>query len=84
MAIISKQACLLSAVIYLNVLLLVAFLYSVEGGELFDRVVNAGHLSETITKLLFFQMVCGIKVKSSIVYDKIIVKNFEMLITHIV
>lgn len=33
----------------------------VEGGELFDRVVSAGHLSEEIAKLLFYQMVCGIK-----------------------
>lgn len=33
----------------------------VEGGELFDRVARAGHLSESITKLLFYQMVCGVK-----------------------
>uniref|UniRef100_T1IRU8 Serine/threonine-protein kinase Chk2 n=1 Tax=Strigamia maritima TaxID=126957 RepID=T1IRU8_STRMM len=33
----------------------------VEGGELFDRVVNNGQLSEDDAKLLFYQMVCAVK-----------------------
>jgi serine/threonine-protein kinase Chk2 len=33
----------------------------VDGGELFDRVVSAGHLSESTAKLLFYQMVLGVK-----------------------
>jgi len=35
----------------------------VEGGELFDRVVASGHLKESTSKLLFYQMVAGIKVR---------------------
>lgn len=33
----------------------------VEGGELFDRVVNSGQLDEPIAKLFFYQMVCAVK-----------------------
>jgi len=36
--------------------------YRVEGGELFDRVVASGHLKESTSKLLFYQMVAGVKV----------------------
>jgi len=36
--------------------------YRVEGGELFDRVIASGHLSESAAKLLFYQMVAGVKV----------------------
>jgi hypothetical protein len=37
--------------------------FSVEGGELFDRVIAAGRLSEPVSKLLFYQMVLGVKVR---------------------
>ncbi|XP_064612778.1 serine/threonine-protein kinase Chk2-like isoform X2 [Liolophura sinensis] len=33
----------------------------VEGGELFDRVINAGKIEEPVSKLLFYQMVCAVK-----------------------
>ena len=33
-----------------------------EGGELFDRVIASGHLKESTAKLLFYQMVAGVKV----------------------
>ena len=36
--------------------------YRVEGGELFDRVIASGHLKESTSKLLFYQMVTGVKV----------------------
>ena len=36
--------------------------YRVEGGELFDRVVSLGLLEEPLAKLLFYQMVLGVKV----------------------
>ena len=39
------------------------FLCRVEGGELFDRVVSLGSLQEDIAKVLFYQMVLGVKVK---------------------
>jgi hypothetical protein len=35
---------------------------SVEGGELFDKVVELGQYDEKTAKLLFFQMVQAIKV----------------------
>ena len=38
--------------------------FSVEGGELFDRVVNIGQFEEPTAKLLFYQMVVAIKVNN--------------------
>ena len=35
---------------------------SVEGGELFDRIVNVGKFSEDTAKLLFYQMLLAVKV----------------------
>ncbi|TPP66687.1 Mitogen-activated protein kinase [Fasciola gigantica] len=35
----------------------------VEGGELFDRIIRLGHLSETDSKFLFLQMVYAVKVR---------------------
>ena len=35
---------------------------SVEGGELFDRVVNVGRFEEKTAKLLFYQMLVAVKV----------------------
>ena len=35
---------------------------SVEGGELFDRVVNVGQFEEKTAKLLFYQMLVAVKV----------------------
>ncbi|XP_064612779.1 serine/threonine-protein kinase Chk2-like isoform X3 [Liolophura sinensis] len=40
---------------------LTAVLGRVEGGELFDRVINAGKIEEPVSKLLFYQMVCAVK-----------------------
>ena len=40
--------------------LLHKIIFSVEGGELFDRVVNIGQFEEPTAKLLFFQMVVAI------------------------
>jgi len=37
--------------------------YRVEGGELFDRVIASGHLTESAAKLLFYQVVAGVKVR---------------------
>ena len=34
----------------------------VEGGELFDRVVDVGKFTEPIAKLLFYQMLVAVKV----------------------
>ena len=34
----------------------------VEGGELFDRVVDVGKFSKRIAKLLFYQMLVAVKV----------------------
>lgn len=39
-------------------------LISVEGGELFDRVVSVGKFSESVAKLLFYQILVAVKVKS--------------------
>ena len=39
-------------------------LISVEGGELFDRVVSLGKFSESVAKLLFYQILVAVKVKS--------------------
>lgn len=36
--------------------------YSIEGGELFDRIVNVGKFSEDTAKLLFYQMLLAVKV----------------------
>lgn len=36
--------------------------HSVEGGELFDRIVNVGKFSEDTAKLLFYQMLLAVKV----------------------
>ena len=36
---------------------------SVEGGELFDRVISMGKFTETIAKLLFYQMLVAVKVR---------------------
>lgn len=35
---------------------------SVEGGELFDRIVDSGYLSERDTRFLFLQMLMATKV----------------------
>ena len=37
-------------------------LCSVEGGELFDRIVTVGKFSEDTAKLLFYQMLLAVKV----------------------
>ena len=37
-------------------------IYSVEGGELFDRIVKVGRFSENIAKMLFYQMLLAVKV----------------------
>ena len=34
----------------------------VEGGELFDKVVSLGQYDEATAKLLFYQIVCAVKV----------------------
>ena len=34
----------------------------VEGGELFDRVVDMGKFSEPVAKLLFYQLLVAVKV----------------------
>ena len=39
-------------------------LHRVEGGELFNRVVESGKFSEATSKLLFYQLVVAIKVWS--------------------
>jgi len=36
--------------------------FSVEGGELFDRIVKVGKFSEDIAKMLFYQMLLAVKV----------------------
>lgn len=36
--------------------------YSVEGGELFDRVVSVTRFEEPTAKLLFYQMLVAVKV----------------------
>ena len=35
---------------------------SVEGGELFDKIVDVGKFSEETAKLLFYQMLLAVKV----------------------
>ncbi len=40
------------------------WLYSVEGGELFDRVISVGRFEEPVAKFLFLQMVYGVKVSA--------------------
>ena len=48
--------------------MLLSFLYlvRVEGGELFDRVVDVGKFSKRIAKLLFYQMLVAVKVGKSL------------------
>ena len=48
------------------------FPYRVEGGELFDRVVEAGQFPEPLAKLLFYQMVVAIKVSCQNIYQALI------------
>ena len=40
---------------------------SVEGGELFDRIVSVGRFEEPTAKLLFYQMLVAVKVCYSII-----------------
>ena len=42
--------------------------FRVEGGELFDRVVN-GKFSERIAKLLFYQMLVAVTVCACMLYS---------------
>ena len=42
--------------------------YSVEGGELFDRVVSVGKFSEDIAKVLFYQILAAVKVLGAMQY----------------
>ena len=44
------------------------FIYRVEGGELFDKVVSIDKYDEITGKLLFFQMATAIKVSFPMVY----------------
>ena len=41
---------------------------SVEGGELFDRVVSLGQFEEPTAKVLFYQMVVAIQVSKFCTY----------------
>ena len=41
--------------------------HRIEGGELFDRIVSTGRLSESTAKLFFYQMVLAVNV--SIVFQ---------------
>ena len=36
---------------------------SVEGGELFDRVIDVNQFEESVAKLLFYQMAMAVKVQ---------------------
>ena len=51
------------AVIYWHYWCIYIF-YRVEGGELFDKVVSLGQYDEATAKLLFYQIVCAVKVCS--------------------
>lgn len=53
-----------------------AALYSVEGGELFDRVVSVGRFEEPFAKFLFLQMVYGVKVSGRILFTVYLMQTF--------
>ena len=38
------------------------YIFSVDGGELFDKVVSIGQYDEPTGKLISYQMVCAVKV----------------------
>lgn len=44
-----------------------SFLYRVEGGELFDKVVSISQYDEPTAKLLFYQMVLACKVSTGLI-----------------
>jgi len=44
--------------------------YSVEGGELFDRVVSVTRFEEPTAKLLFYQMLVAVKVSKLFVASR--------------
>ena len=56
------RLCMSTVIFKLNIMS--RLLCSVEGGELFDRVVTSGRLSEATAKLMFYQIVLGVKVLS--------------------
>ena len=56
------RKCIFAKICRVHLFLFVIVFCRVEGGELFDRVVNLGLLEEDLAKLLFYQMVLGVKV----------------------
>ena len=46
---------------------------SVEGGELFDRIVSVSRFEEPTAKLLFYQMLVAVKVRYSLIIIIIII-----------
>jgi len=47
------------------IFVVVVSIYSAEGGELFDRVVEASKFSEDLSKFYFYQMMKAIKVSGA-------------------
>lgn len=43
----------------------------VEGGELFDRVVDMGKFSEPVAKLMFYQLLVAVKVRPQLMASAI-------------
>lgn len=55
---------------------------SVEGGELFDRIVSVGRFEEPTAKLLFYQMLVAVKVRCSIIIIMMIMIMITIEVLH--
>lgn len=67
MYLIVKTIDLIDSLAALCFVLFSSVLCSVEGGELFDRIVSVGRFEEPTAKLLFYQMLVAVKVRYSII-----------------
>ena len=51
------------------------YMFSVDGGELFDKVVSIGQYDEPTGKLISYQMVCAVKVSQAVFVSCLVCKK---------